>query len=482
MLCLASELNYLDRQTLSVLAATIQKDLGLTDVDYSRVTSAFLMSYTLMYAVAGRLVDRLGTRLSFIVFVSAWSAANMLHGLARTALQLSFFRVLLGAAEPASFPGGLKAVSEWFPMRERALGVGIFNAGTALGGALAVPVVSFIALQWGWRWAFVGTGALGFVWVAAWAAFYRLPQDHPRLGAEERALIFEEGDATREAEPSAPVSLARLLGMRAVWGCVLARALTDPISYFLNFWIPKYLQAERGFTLAALGRYGWIPFAALAAGNIFSGAMPRWLISRGWPLDRARKATMLAVSLAMPVLCFLVTRVESQTSALAVVSALFFGHSAWGNITLPAEVFPRHAVGTVTGLGGALGGLVGVVTQLAIGRVVRLSFALRRDLGVPGRPRQWLVGERAGRGRSTARRDDQASHAASDGGPTPRAGSIREEDLVPAAVPTPPEGGVGAPHLAAAPRGGSPAGIERLHEDDVSPLAEVAPAQGVGLK
>ena len=181
MLCLASELNYLDRQTLSVLAATIQADLGLSDVAYSHITSTFLMSYTVMYAVAGRLVDALGTRRSFLIFVSGWSVANMLHGLARTALQLSFFRFLLGAAEPANFPAGLKAVSEWFPMRERALAVGIFNAGTAVGGAFAVPVVSFIALRWGWRWAFVGTGALGFAWVLAWALFYRLPQDHPRL-------------------------------------------------------------------------------------------------------------------------------------------------------------------------------------------------------------------------------------------------------------------------------------------------------------
>jgi ACS family hexuronate transporter-like MFS transporter len=376
MLCLASELNYLDRQTLSVLAATIQADLGLSDVAYSHITSTFLMSYTVMYAVAGRLVDALGTRRSFLIFVSAWSVANMLHGLARTALQLSFFRFLLGAAEPANFPAGLKAVSEWFPMRERALAVGIFNAGTAVGGAFAVPVVSFIALRWGWRWAFVGTGALGFVWVAAWALLYRLPQDHPRLGAAERALIFGEGSSGGQPRTEPTVSVRQVLRMRAAWGCILARALTDPISYFLNFWIPKYLQAERGFTLAALGRYGWIPFAALAAGNIFSGAVPRWLISRGWPLDRARKATMLGVSCAMPILCFLVTRVESQAWALAVVSALFFGHAAWGNITLPTEVFPRHAVGTVTGLGGALGGLMGVLTQLAIGWVVQnLSFA-----------------------------------------------------------------------------------------------------------
>jgi ACS family hexuronate transporter-like MFS transporter len=376
LLCLASELNYLDRQTLSVLAATIQADLGLSDVDYSHVTSAFLMSYTVMYAVAGRLVDVLGTRRSFLIFVSGWSLANMLHGFARTALQLSFFRVLLGAAEPANFPAGLKAVSEWFPMRERALAVGIFNAGTALGGAIAVPVVSFIALRWGWRWAFVGTGALGFVWVAVWAFVYRLPRDHPRLGPAERALILDAGEGAGEPMDVPPPSMGRVLRMRAAWGCILARVLTDPISYFLNFWIPKYLQAERGFTLATLGSYGWIPFAALAAGNIFSGAIPRWLISRGWPLDRARKATMLAVSCAMPVLCFLVTRVESRAWALVVVSALFFGHSAWGNITLPAEVFPRHAVGTVTGLGGFFGGLMGVISQLAIGRVVQnLSFA-----------------------------------------------------------------------------------------------------------
>ena len=376
MLCLASELNYLDRQTLSVLAATIQADLGLSDVAYSHITSTFLMSYTVMYAVAGRLVDALGTRRSFLIFVSGWSVANMLHGLARTALQLSFFRFLLGAAEPANFPAGLKAVSEWFPMRERALAVGIFNAGTAVGGAFAVPVVSFIALRWGWRWAFVGTGALGFAWVIAWALFYRLPQDHPRLGSAERALILGEGLGGGEPPNPRSVSVRQLLRMREAWGCILARALTDPISYFLNFWIPKYLQAERGFTLAALGRYGWITFAALAAGNIFSGAVPRWLISRGWPLDRARKATMLGVSCAMPILCFLVTRVESQAWALAVVSALFFGHAAWGNITLPTEVFPRHAVGTVTGLGGALGGLMGVLTQLAIGWVVQnLSFA-----------------------------------------------------------------------------------------------------------
>jgi MFS transporter, ACS family, hexuronate transporter len=373
LLCLSSELNYLDRQTLSVLAATIQKDLRLSDVDYSYVTSSFLLSYTILYAISGRIVDRLGTRRSFLLFVSGWSVANMLHALTRSAAQLSLFRFLLGAAEPANFPGGVKAVSEWFPMRERALAIGIFNGGTALGAALAVPVVSFIALRFGWRSAFVFTGALGFVWVAAWAAFYRLPEEHPRLGDQERALILASEQAVERGLP--PVSLGRLLRMPETWGCILARVLTDPISYFLSFWIPKYLQTERGFSLAEIGRYAWIPFAALAAGNLASGGVPRILIARGASVDQARKATMLAVSCSMPLLCFAVTRVDGQGWALAVMSGLFFGHAAWGNITLPAEVFPRQVVGTVTGIGGCLGAAAGVVSQLGIGWVVQhLSF------------------------------------------------------------------------------------------------------------
>ena len=374
LLCLASELNYLDRQTLSVLADTIQRELGLSTIQYSYITTSFLVSYTIMYAVSGRLIDILGTRKGFIIFVSGWSVANMLHGLAHSALQFSFFRFLLGAAEPANFPGGVKAVSEWFPMRERALAVGIFNAGTALGSAFATPLVSWIALTWGWRYAFVVTGALGFIWVAVWVAFYRLPQDHPRLSEEEKNWILSESKV--EDEDKTPVPIKSLLRMRETWGCIMARVLTDPISYFLFFWTPKYLQQERGFNLADLGKYGWIPFAALTVGNIASGGIPRYLTSRGWSVNRARKTTMLVVSCLMPILCLMITRVGSPTLAIVFMTAIMFGHATWGNITLPAEIFPKRAVGTVSGFGGALGGLVGAITQLTVGWVVQnLSFA-----------------------------------------------------------------------------------------------------------
>ena len=374
MLCLSSELNYLDRQTLSVLADTIQRDLNLTTIDYSRITSSFLISYAVMYAVSGKLVDILGTRRSFMIFVSSWSIANMFHAFANSALQFRLCRLILGAAEPANFPAGVKAVSEWFPMRERALAVGIFNAGTALGSAVAVPLVSWIALTWGWRYAFVLTGAIGFIWVAVWAIFYDVPQKHPRLSDAEKIIILS--DATPDDDNAQPVSMGRLLRMRETWGCILARVLTDPISYFLFFWTPKYFQQERGFNLAEVGLYIWIPYTALTVGNISSGAIPRFLISRGWSVNRARKSTMLTVSCLMPIFCLLVTRVSAPTVAILIMTAIMFGHAAWGNITLPAEVFPKQVVGTISGFGGTLGAVLGAVTQWYIGNVVEtFSFA-----------------------------------------------------------------------------------------------------------
>ena len=371
MLCLASELNYLDRQTLSVLAQTIQDDLKISTTEYANITSAFLGSYAVMYAVSGRLVDWLGTRRSFLIFVTSWSLVNMLNAFARTALHFTVFRFLLGAAEPASFPAGVRAASEWFPVRERALAVGIFNAGTALGSALAVPLISWIALTWHWRWAFVVGGGLGLVWVVIWAFVYRLPREHPRLGAEELALI--ESDRSPDEATSAPVRT--LLARRDVWGCILARVFTDPISYFFFFWIPKFLQQERGFSLAEIGKYSWIPFAAGAVGNVLGGMIPRWLVNRGWSVNRGRKTTMFVASAGMPFLCFAITRVPDPALAVALMTGMLFCHTLWLNVALPAEVLPSNVVGTVTGLGGCLGAVMGVVTQQLIGWTVEhVSF------------------------------------------------------------------------------------------------------------
>ena len=265
VLCLATALNYFDRQTLALLANTLERELGITTAQYSYVTAAFLVSYTIMYAVSGRLIDRMGTRRGLTVFVFGWSVANALHGLANTAREFALCRFFLGAAEPASFPAGIKAVTEWFPVRERALAVGIFNSGTAVGGGLAAPLVAWITLSFGWRYSFVAGGALGLAWVVLWRVLYREPRAHPRLSAEELSLI-EEGSPPPEV-PDAPVPIGRILRMGETWGCLLARMITDQLSYFFLFWIPKFLQQERGFDLAAIGHYFWITSVGAGRGQ-----------------------------------------------------------------------------------------------------------------------------------------------------------------------------------------------------------------------
>ena len=374
MLCLVTALNYLDRQTLALLATTLEKELGITTEKYSFIITAFLISYTLMYAVSGRLIDYLGTRRGFAIFVSGWTMADVLHTFARTALQFSFCRFLLGAAEPANFPAGVKAVTEWFPVRERALAVGIFNSGTAVGAGIAAPLVAWITYHLGWRYTFLAGAALSTVWIIGWLLTYRLPQQHPWLSAEELTLIEErdQPDAPPPENP-APVSTWRILRMREAWGCIGARMLTDPISILFAFWMPKFLQQERGFTLADIGKYYWIPYVALALGNLNSGAIPAYLVRRGWSLNRARKTVMFCASCMIAAAFIAITRVPSPLWTVVLLSLAMFCHASWNNITLPAEVFPRRVIGSVSGFGGAIGSLIGAVLTLGIGQSLKVS-------------------------------------------------------------------------------------------------------------
>lgn len=371
MLFFASTLNYLDRQVLSVLAPTIQAELGLDDVDYSFITSSFLLSYTVMYAVSGVLVDRLGTRKTFLWAVGGWSIANILHALAKTAMQFSVFRFLLGIAESANFPAGVKAASEWFPLRERALAIGMLNAGSSAGAAIAIPLVSVIAIQFNWQAAFVVTGLLGFIWLIFWRRHYYLPQDHPRITQAEKELILDD-QPTEEAQSTGKFSIWRLLRMRQAWGCLCARIFIDPITYFLIFWIPKYLQEQQGFSLDQMGYFAWIPFVVLAVGTLLGGIIPRWLINKGgWTLNRSRKTVMLFASLLVPICCVALYYSSGPALALLAIAGIMLGHGLWGNITIPAEVFPKRVQGTLTGIGGTLGGIAGILSQLSVGWTVQ---------------------------------------------------------------------------------------------------------------
>lgn len=357
LLFFSTAINYLDRQVLSILATTIQAELKIDDVGYAKITSYFLLSYTIMYAVSGRLVDFLGTRLSMILAVTGWSIAGMLHGLANSVVQLSACRFLLGSFEAANYPGGAKAIAEWFPLKERALGMGILGAGGTIGAVVAFPLVTYLALNHSWRMAFVVVGALGFFWVLAWLAVCK-----PTTSASAAGTAPTTGTTAAEK----PFGLWELLSYRRTWGCILVRVFTDPIIYFISFWVPKYLAANHGYTLADIGKYAWMPFAALSIGQIAGGAFTSWAVGRGADLDRVRKRLMLGASLLVLGSGTLVATTAHPLTALAGVAFLALGHGLWGNIAVPAEVFPSHSVAFVTGLGGTLGGVAGMISQFGI--------------------------------------------------------------------------------------------------------------------
>lgn len=363
LLFLSTGVNYLDRQTLSILAPMVQAELKIDDMGYATITSYFLLSYTVMYAISGGLVDFLGTRRSLTIAVSGWSLASLLHGVVHSASQLAAVRFLLGAFESANYPAGVKAIAEWFPIRERALGIGLLAAGGSFGAAVAAPLVSYLALGFGWRAAFVGVAAIGFAWVLLWVALYQPAATHPKLSAEDRAFLT---GSNQPAAGPASFGVAALLRNRRAWGCILIRVFTDPIVYFVSFWVPKYLTSVHGFTLADIGKFAWIPFVALSGGNLLGGLLTSTLVGRGLAVNRVRKSLMLGSSLLMLFSGFGVAYAVSPLMAVAGITGLSLGHGLWGNIAVPAEVFPSHSVALVSGLGGTMGGVAGIISQYGI--------------------------------------------------------------------------------------------------------------------
>lgn len=370
LLCLASGLNALDRNAFAILASTIQGEFGWSDVDYANLTSIFVFSYTLMYALSGRIVDRIGTRKGFGIAVGSWSFVAAAHAFASGLTQFSIVRFFLGITESANFPAGVKASTEWFPLKERALAIGLFNAGTAIGAAIAVPLVSFLALAFGWRIAFLGTGALGFLWLFVWLRNYHRPQDHPKISQTEKDYIL--ADDLAQEDPNPPkVGLKNLLRRRETWGVFSARIFIDPVTYFLLFWIPKYLQDVQGLSLRELGFAAWLPYTAMGVGTILGGYIPKRLIEkRGWSLNRSRKTVMATASVMIPVLCFLLFSGANPVTAVLLISGVMLSHGLWANITISSEIYPKHVQATLTGIGGMLGGITSVVSQQMIGSTI----------------------------------------------------------------------------------------------------------------
>jgi len=371
LLCLASGLNALDRNAFAILASTIQSDLGWSDVDYANITSIFVFSYTLMYALSGRIVDKIGTRKGFGIAVGGWSFVATMHAVANSLTQFSIVRFFLGITESANFPAGVKASTEWFPLKERALAIGIFNSGTAIGAAIAVPLVSFLALSFGWRIAFLATGLLGFIWLFFWLKYYRRPQEHPKISEQERSYILQDENTKTENEPEKKVTIKELLKKKETWGCFSARIFIDPVTYFLLFWIPKYLQDVQGLSLKELGFAAWLPYTAMGIGTILGGYIPKLLIEKqGWSLNKSRKTVMITASVLIPLLCFFLFSGANPVIAILLISGIMLSHGLWANITIPSEIYPKQVQATLTGIGGTLGGITSVISQQMIGGTI----------------------------------------------------------------------------------------------------------------
>jgi ACS family hexuronate transporter-like MFS transporter len=359
--------NYIDRGTLAILAPPLQKLFHWSENDYSWIVVAFQLAYGVMMLGFGGIVDRLGTRLGYALAMTWWSLAAMAHALARGVWSFAAARFMLGAGEAGNFPASIKAVAEWFPKRERALATALFNSATAVGTVIAYPIVGWLYLHWGWQAAFICTGGLGLVCLAAWELFYRLPREHPWLTSSELQHI-ESKDGEEPDTQGNSLSWLEIFRFRQAWAFILAKFMTDPIWWFYLFWLPKYLVEVRHFSMAALSLFGTIPWAAAVPGSIMGGWLSGFLLQRGRSVNFARKTAMLVCAFSMPA-GILAVLSPSPWWALAFVSVATAAHQGWSaNVyTLASDTFPKKDVGSVVGIGGAAGAFGGAIIAKVAG-------------------------------------------------------------------------------------------------------------------
>lgn len=371
----ATTINYLDRAVISLLKSTLTKEMHWDDADYANVEIAFKLSYAIGLFLAGRVIDKLGTKKGYAWATGLWSVAAIGHAFANSVFGFGLARTALGLTEAGNFPAAIKTVAEWFPKKERALATGIFNSGTNIGAIIAPLTVPFIALHYGWKWAFVITGLLGFIWLFFWLRHYKIPKEHPRLSKEEYDYIhsddeIEASTTSDEASHTDPkYSWPKLLSYKQTWAFALGKLLTDPIWWFYLFWLPDFLESQyqiKGTMIA-------LPVAAVytisSIGSVWGGWLPMSLIKKNWSSFKARKTSMFVYALlVLPILFAQYLGSINMWLAVLVIGIAAAAHQAWSaNIfTTASDMFPKKAVGSVTGIGGMFGSLGGILLSLLV--------------------------------------------------------------------------------------------------------------------
>ncbi len=375
VLCLVTVLNYVDRQTLSVVAPILARPpqhggLGMTPQQYGYITFAFLLTYGAGQFLTGGIFDKLGSRLGFVLAVAWWAVAAFFHRFVHTVLGFGFWRALLGLGEAGNWPGAAKVIAEWFPVHERGWATGVFLSGSSIGAIFGPPIIVWITLHFGWRNAFVLTGVLALLWSFVWLRFYHVPSHHPRITDQELQFIAEGQESVAVEEAARKVPMRHLLRYREAWGIFLARSLSDPVWWFYLFWLPAYLVQERKLSFETLWLAAMLPYITSDLGSLTGGGLSSLFIRKGWSVNRARKTVMVASALLMPAPLF-VLQVRGPWAAVALICLATFAHSSWSTnlLVLPADLFPARFVGSVTGLAG-LGIAASAFAQLAVGQVV----------------------------------------------------------------------------------------------------------------
>jgi len=397
LLFFAATINYIDRQVIGILKPTLTETFGWTDERvYSSIVFSFQLAYAIGFMMAGRVMDTMGVRRGFALAVTLWSIAAMAHGaagfvttlnlqvpnldaktgfalvpLAGAAVGFALARFALGLGESGSFPASIKSVAEWFPKKERALATGIFNSGTNVGALLTPLAVPWILARWGWQWAFIFTGLIGFLWVAWWLAAYRAPEHHPRLSATELTYIRSD-----PPDPAVRLPWRRLLPFRQTWAFAIGKFMTDPIWWLYLFWVPDFLNKSHGVkvTVSEMGPPLLAIYLVADVGSIGGGWLSSHWIKRGWSHNRARKTAMLICALAV-VPIVLAAMVPNLVVAVALISVAAAAHQGWSAnlFTIASDMFPRQAVGSVVGIGGMAGAVGGMFIALLVGAVLQAT-------------------------------------------------------------------------------------------------------------
>jgi ACS family hexuronate transporter-like MFS transporter len=371
LLFFATTVNYIDRQVIGILKPFIEGELGWDENDYANIVFSFQFAYAIGLLSMGRLIDWLGTKKGFSLALIFWSLAAMAHAGARTVFQFALARFALGLGEAGNFPASIKTVAEWFPKKERALATGIFNAGTNVGATVAPLMVPFLMSAFGWRAAFIATGAIGFLWLLLWIPLYHRPQEHPRLSKAELDYISSD-----PPDPETKVPLLKIITHKQAWAFAIAKFMTDPIWWLYLFWVPDFLKKTHNIDIKAMALPLIVIYLIADVGSVGGGWLSSHFINRGFTVNRARKTAMLICALCVTPIV-LVSHMPSLWGSVLIIGLAAAAHQGWSaNVfTMTSDMFPRHAVGSVVGFGGMAGAIGGMFVSKVVGHILNLTHS-----------------------------------------------------------------------------------------------------------